>query len=174
MFWFVGCHIWNTDQINEEHRTCRSPGSICRWRTALIVRELEDEVRAFAKGQELRKRLKELLRKKEIVGDLCDQLRAGHTRYLHQRCPGLEHFKDDKLLTVELSELLMVMARLDAVIGPLVQQDGEHFSKRWGYLSITGVLLPCRLSCCAVLRLCCASYLAQKWFHRESAVQECL
>ena len=30
------------------------------------------------------------------------------------------------------------MARLDVEIGPLVAQDGEHFSPRWGYLSITG------------------------------------
>jgi hypothetical protein len=121
------------------------------------VRELEDEVRAFAKGQKLRKRLKELLRKKEIIGDLCNQLRAGRTRYLHQRCPGLEHVKDDKLLAVQLSELLIVMTRLDEVIGPLVQQDGEHFSKRWGYLSITGVLfVPCRRSFSTMLHLRCA------------------
>ena len=33
----------------------------------------------------------------------------------------------------------MVMDRLDQVITPMVLQDGDTFSHRWGYLSIAGV-----------------------------------
>ena len=42
-------------------------------------------MRAFAAGRPLRAHLKSLLRKKEIVGDLCDQLRAGRARHLNDR-----------------------------------------------------------------------------------------
>ena len=30
---------------------------------------------------------------------------------------------------------MRIMEQLDARIGPLLAQDGEHFNKRWGYLS---------------------------------------
>ena len=98
-------------------------------------------MQAFVNGQPLRKRLKELLRKKEIIGELCDQLRAGRSRALNGRGSPAAPFLDDGALAAQLSELLLVMERLDEEIGPLVEQDGEHFSPRWGYLSITGFTL---------------------------------
>jgi hypothetical protein len=42
-----------------------------RWRTALIIRELEEEIVALEKGVPFRKKLKALLKKKEIIGVLC-------------------------------------------------------------------------------------------------------
>lgn len=40
----------------------------CRWRTALIIRELEEEIVALEKGIPFRRKLKALLKKKEIIG----------------------------------------------------------------------------------------------------------
>ena len=39
-----------------------------RWRTALIIRELEEEIVALEKGRPFRRKLKALLKKKEIIG----------------------------------------------------------------------------------------------------------
>ena len=106
----------------------------CRWRTALIIRELEQEVAALARGSALRRRLKELLRKKAALGELCNQLRAARSR--RARAGGVS--AEDAGVERELAALVALMSRLDEDIGPLIEQDGEHYSKRWGYLSITG------------------------------------
>jgi hypothetical protein len=45
-----------------------------RWRTALIIRELENEVEALARGRSHRKQLKELMAKKEMVSDVFNQV----------------------------------------------------------------------------------------------------
>lgn len=112
---------------------------MCRWRTALIIRELEDEIAALAGGRELRQQLKGLLRKKELVGDLLNQLRLQHTRHAFGREPAAVHFASADAVRTDLAQLLTVMDRLDQAISPLVRQDGARFSERWGYLSIAGV-----------------------------------
>ena len=48
-------------------------------------------------------------------------------------------FADERWLEEQLAALLPVLSALDRAISPLVARDGEHFSPRWGYLSITGV-----------------------------------
>lgn len=110
-----------------------------RWRTALIVRELEDEIAALADGLELRRQLKDLLRKKELVGDLFNQLRLQHTRNAFGRAETAPHFACAEDVRADLTQLLTVMDRLDEAITPLVREDGARFSDRWGYLSIAGV-----------------------------------
>lgn len=37
---------------------------------------------------------------------------------------------DDKELTESVQRLLIVMQRLDEKIAPMLEEDGEHFSKR--------------------------------------------
>ena len=113
--------------------------AVRRWRTALILRELEDEIAALAGGQPLRRQLKDLLRKKELVGDLFNQLRLQHTRQAFGRAAAAPHFESAEAVRADLAQLLTVMDRLDQAITPLVLQDGAHFSERWGYLSIAGV-----------------------------------
>lgn len=45
---------------------------------------------------------------------------------------------DDKELTESVQKLLIVMQRLDEKIAPMLEEDGEHFSKR---LAIRNVIL---------------------------------
>lgn len=111
----------------------------CRWRTALIIRELEDEITALTDGLALRRQLKDLLRKKELVGDLFNQLRLQHTRNVFGRAETAPHFACAEDVRADLTQLLTVMDRLDEAITPLVREDGARFSDRWGYLSIAGV-----------------------------------
>lgn len=53
------------------------------WRTALIIAELEQEIGALAQGRQHRKKLKELLNKKDMVGDCFNQLRLARQRALN-------------------------------------------------------------------------------------------
>ncbi|GAB4817883.1 hypothetical protein N2152v2_004929 [Parachlorella kessleri] len=121
-----------------------------RWRTALVVRELEQEIEALTRGRAHRSRLKDLLNKKEQVGDLFNNLRLARQRsmYANSRvnAPSSVHLgpetdpeDDEDEINEALAQLLMVMQMLDEAIGPAVDADGKHFNKRWGYLSRCGV-----------------------------------
>ncbi len=57
----------------------------CRWRTALILRELEEEVAALTAGRPHSEALKELMGKKEVIGDLFNNLRLARQRALSGR-----------------------------------------------------------------------------------------
>ncbi|KAI8561980.1 hypothetical protein RHMOL_Rhmol04G0382900 [Rhododendron molle] len=46
---------------------------------------------------------------------------------------------DDQELTESIQRLLIVMQRLDQKIAPLLETDGEHFNRRWGFLSRAGL-----------------------------------
>jgi hypothetical protein len=93
---------------------------------------------ALVKNRELRRELKDLLKKKETIGDLVNLLRLGYARHIRGRKSGYEHIYSDEQLKDDLAQLLMVMDKLDDAITPLVLQDGSAFSERWGYLSIAG------------------------------------
>ncbi|MEW5300941.1 MAG: hypothetical protein WDW36_003832 [Sanguina aurantia] len=109
-----------------------------RWRTALIIRELEKEVEAMAIGKPHRLQLKELMLKKELVGDTFNQLRLARQRFVNGHSNDAS-FDDEESLNETLAQLLMVMEHLDDRIGPMLEQDGAHFNRRWGFLSRAGV-----------------------------------
>eukprot|EP00798_Chlamydomonas_sp_ICE-L_P025804 gene25804-11479_t len=100
-----------------------------RWRTALIIRELEHEVTALAKGRPHRAKLKELMEKKELVGDLFNQLRLARQRFV-SGVRLTSTFEDEDRLNETLAQLLMVMEVLDDKIGPMLEEDGCEFNER--------------------------------------------
>lgn len=108
-----------------------------RWRTCLIVRELEEEVDALVAGQLHRNKLKELMNKKDLVGDLFNQLRVRRQRST-VRQPN-HSTKEDAELEDTLGQMLMVLDQLDSLIGPMLEQDGQTFNRYWGYLSRAGL-----------------------------------
>lgn len=129
---YVGDHIYTDVSVSKVH---------LRWRTALICRELEEEYNALIHSREHRARLVELINQKEVVGDLFNQLRLALQRRNKGRPAqtlAATHL-DDKELTESVQKLLIVMQRLDEKIAPMLEEDGEHFSKRWGYLSRAGL-----------------------------------
>ena len=101
-FLYVGDHIYTDAALAKIN---------FRWRTALIVRELEEEVAALSQGRLHRRALKELMNKKELVGDLFNNLRLAR-----QRAP-LAALDEDERLNSQLAQLLMVMESLDTRIG---------------------------------------------------------
>ena len=116
------------------------------WRTCLIIRELEEEIEAFAAGREHRAALQEALEKKDLVGDAFNNLRLGRQRSLvgaqaisaHVDVPKVKA-SDEQRVNEALAQLLAVMERLDDQIGPAIERDGADFNSRWGYLSRAGV-----------------------------------
>ncbi|KAL2459790.1 HAD-superfamily hydrolase [Forsythia ovata] len=129
---YVGDHIYTDVSQSKVH---------LRWRTALICRELEQEYSALIHNQGHRAKLVELINQKEVVGDLFNQLRLALQRRTKGRpAQTLAATRmDDEELTESIQKLLIVMQRLDQKIAPMLEADGEHFNKRWGFLSRAGL-----------------------------------
>jgi hypothetical protein len=119
---------------------------------------------ALATGRPHRDALKQLMVKKEIVGDLLNHLRLARQRAMAAerdteaaaaaaaaggRAPGgsldppasLSSFgpEDEEALNDTLGELLLVLEQLEERIGPMLERDGHPFNSRWGYLSRAGL-----------------------------------
>lgn len=123
---YVGDHIYGDVNVSKQ---------ICRWRTALVLRELEEEVCAIEAAAANQARITELMRKKTLMEHEMSSLRLRV-----QRARGGYLPSDDDADEVE-RELLALRERVVAVdnqIGPLVVQDGADFSERWGYLLRAG------------------------------------
>lgn len=129
---YVGDHIYTDVSQSKVH---------LRWRTALICRELEEEFNALARGKDHREKLIELMNQKEAVGDVFNQLRLALQRRTKGRPAQTRSATEmnDRELTEYMQKLLIVMQRLDEKIAPMLEADGEHFNKRWGYLSRSGL-----------------------------------
>ncbi|KAJ8539766.1 hypothetical protein K7X08_014018 [Anisodus acutangulus] len=129
---YVGDHIYTDVSQSKVH---------LRWRTALICRELEEEYNALIDSQQQRATLIDLINQKEVLGDLFNQLRlALQRRTLGRPAQTLAAtHMDDNELTESMQKLLVVMQRLDQKIGPMLDEDGDLFNKRWGYLSRAGL-----------------------------------
>ena len=110
-----------------------------KWRTCLIVRELEAEVEAFAGGRQHRKYLKDVLNKKERIGDAFNSIRLARQRLISRGNLSKEEEGKVEKMNAALVEMLTIMANLDKEIGPAISEDGAGFNERWGYLSRAGV-----------------------------------
>ncbi len=87
------------------------------------VRELEEEIEALASGRGHRRKLKELMNKKELVGDLFNNLRLARQRLVSADIStGGGALRDEASINATLAQLLMVMERLDAKIGKCQSQ----------------------------------------------------
>lgn len=129
---YVGDHIYTDVSQSKLH---------LRWRTCLICRELENEVEALVKGQGERQRLIALMEEKDRIGDCFNHLRLAFQRRAAQRqaeSSELDRLEESQLL-VMMKKILKTMERLDQEIAPLLDQDGHHFNKRWGYLCRAGL-----------------------------------
>lgn len=131
-FLYVGDHIYTDVSQSKVH---------LRWRTALICRELEQEYNALIHNRGHRATLIELINQKEVVGDLFNQLRLALQRRTEGRPAQTlaATNMEDQELTETMQKLLIVMTRLDQKIAPMLEEDGEHFNKRWGFLSRAGL-----------------------------------
>lgn len=120
---YVGDHIFTDVTISKKQ---------LRWRTALIIRELEAEVeaqQAFAPSQH---RLTKLMAEKERAEREQALLRLGLQRLREQRAGGGGEAK------ARLGELREALLRLDDEIAPLARSAAALVNARWGPIMRSG------------------------------------
>lgn len=120
---YVGDHVFADVMMSKSH---------LRWRTALIVRELEDELRAQEAFKPTQKQLEALMAEKERLERGYDHLRLVALR--QERGDGAP----EKALRDRMQDLRARLAELDERIGPLAQAASELGNPRWGLLMRTG------------------------------------
>lgn len=120
---YVGDHVYADVHVSSRIR---------RWRTALVLRELEHEVAAEAGFVEEQRALERLMHEKVALDEEQAALRLALLRYEHGDAPpqGMPH-DPDELQSMSRS----VRARIDDLdqrIAPLAQAAGHLGHPRWG------------------------------------------
>lgn len=124
---YVGDHMFGDVHVSK---------SVLRWRTALILRELEDEVRAIASFRATEAKLAEkMARKEELEAEQC-QLRLELQRRRLDYGPRSEVPEEE--VQARLVELRAQLEALDAEIGPMARSAGELSNPHWGLLTRAG------------------------------------
>ncbi len=124
---YVGDHIFADVYVTKD---------VLRWRTALVVRELERELRAIEGFRAQQAELSELMDHKAALEHRASVLRlAGQRREAGYGEPPAAR---PESLHRRLSELRAELAALDARIAPLAQAAGELVNPRWGTVMRAG------------------------------------
>jgi HAD superfamily 5'-nucleotidase-like hydrolase len=124
---YVGDHIWGDVRVSK---------SVLRWRTALIVRELEGEIAAEEATLANDEKLAALMREKERLEQaycrvklLIQRLRDGY---------GPKPAATEEQLAATQGELRGKISALDAEIAPMAKAASELSNPRWGLLMRAG------------------------------------
>ena len=124
---YVGDHLFADVNVSK---------SILRWRTALVIRELEDEIQAlktFAPDETV---LSERMIEKEDLERVYSQTRL---KLLHVTAKyGARQVETQQQLERELGQIRARLIAIDEEISPLAQRAGELLNDRWGLLMRTG------------------------------------
>lgn len=123
---YVGDHMFGDVHVTK---------AVLRWRTALILRELEDEVRAMETFRSEEKRLVELMEQKEALeAQMCA------ARLARQRADA-GYAKADEATDARPERehaLRGQVAELDSTIAPLAKAAAERGNVEWGLLMRAG------------------------------------
>ncbi len=124
---YVGDHVYADVRMSK---------SLLRWRTALILRELEDEITALEAFADDEGELVRLMTEKERL-----ESRLARARLLLQRSErgyGPPTGTSDDELSTRYDRLRTELMALDERIAPLARAAGELFNHRWGPLLRAG------------------------------------
>ena len=124
---FVGDHIFSDVHVSKD---------VQRWRTALVLRELEAEVAAVRGFEPQQRHLKEMMELKEVLEGQYSQLRL-QTQRLAQGY-GPRNGQPFEALQEEMQVLRNETRALDEKIRPLAQSSAELSSTSWGLLMRAG------------------------------------
>jgi len=123
---FVGDHVYADVHVTKEVR---------RWRTALIVRELDDEVAANRGFTERQAELAELMAAKGALERQYARARLAQLRGRSDYDPGAAGISG---VADAMGELRARVAALDERIAPLAQASAELCNRRWGLVMRAG------------------------------------
>jgi 5'-nucleotidase len=124
---YVGDHIFVDVNISK---------NISRWRTALIVRELEEEIGSVGRFRRKEEELSRLMLQKEELEAQLRSLRLAAQRI--QSGYGPRPDTDISSLQETMAELSGRIAALDASIAPIAQAAARLLNPNWGPLMRTG------------------------------------
>ncbi len=124
---YVGDHMFG-----DVHVTNRA----LRWRTGLVLRELEDEVKALADFAPTEHELAARMRHKETLEHELSCLKLAHQRRRAAYGPGLA--PDAAELDPAMLELRQRLVALDAEIAPMAKMAAELHNPTWGPLTRAG------------------------------------
>ncbi len=124
---YVGDHLFSDVHVSK---------NVLRWRTALVLRELEAEIAATEAFRSSEQRLERLMAEKEgLEFEVC-QLRLQLQRTRVGYGPSLSASPAD--LEERLASLRDRLSRLDEEVAPLAAASSEISNSRWGLLMRTG------------------------------------
>jgi hypothetical protein len=110
--------------------------NVLRWRTALVLRELEADLVAEDAFEPERARLQEMMAEKEEVEYAVCQVRLELQRKRERYGP--RSSRSASQLEAELTELRSRITVLDEAIGPLASRAAQVSNPRWGPLMRAG------------------------------------
>jgi HAD superfamily 5'-nucleotidase-like hydrolase len=124
---YVGDHMFGDVHVSKD---------VLRWRTALILRELEDEIRALDAFWPTEQRLGALMsQKEELEAEAC-AIRLALQRQRNRYAP--TEPVDIAALTHRLTEIRAQTEALDEEIAPMARAANEIFNPHWGPLMRAG------------------------------------
>jgi HAD superfamily 5'-nucleotidase-like hydrolase len=127
---YVGDHIFADVHVSK---------AMLRWRTALVVRELEAELQALETFKPEQEKLTRMMHEKENLEDAFSQLRIEMTRLDWARAADDDSPKERiRVLKREMKKLRERLLALDANIAPIARAHGKLGNDRWGLLFRAG------------------------------------
>ncbi len=118
---YVGDHVFADVRMSK---------ASLRWRTALILRELEEELLAIEEISDVEEELSRLMAEKEDL----EQRHCSARLELQRRSQhyGEQSARPTSAIQADLDDLWAQMEGIDRQVGPLAKQTAEAFSSRWG------------------------------------------
>lgn len=124
---YVGDHIFVDVNISK---------NVLRWRTALVIRELEDEIIAMRQFAESRDRLSTLMARKEKLEAEYSRIRLALQRNRSGYGPQVESSAEE--LKAELQRVRERVIEVDERVSPLAEETGRLLNANWGLLMRAG------------------------------------
>ena len=124
---YVGDHVYGDVRVSK---------SLLRWRTGLVLRELEDEILADEASRDVEARIEALMRDKSALESRACQVRLERLRTRRGYGPHAGAQGSDGI--AELQRLKSEIVELDAAVAPLARHHAERSNKRWGPLMRAG------------------------------------
>src|SRR5690606_21125486 len=124
---YVGDHVFADVKASK---------SVLRWRTALVLRSLEDEIAAFDRFRPQQERLTTMMAEKERLEAHYSALKLERQR--NRRGYGPQTDRSDGEIERRIQDLRAQLGALDAEIAPLAQAAGRLVNANWGPLLRAG------------------------------------
>jgi HAD superfamily 5'-nucleotidase-like hydrolase len=124
---YLGDHLFGDVHVSKE---------MLRWRTGLILREIEPEILAMEKARDIDAQLRALMSRKTELDTTLAQLRLARQRIQHRYGPKPGARPEE--LEASIRSVNEESQELDAKVSPLAKASGELGNATWGPLMRAG------------------------------------